>query len=129
MKFIIVVVVLGVIGTVSPTHSEERTIRQLCKNPVASIIDFGIYEGEIDSQHEEHGVVAGYNNMTYNKRLVQSTISLPGREGLNFGFRYLLHCEGYNPEEVPVAIRVLHPKMRNPNNRDERTVSELSNPT
>jgi len=124
MKLIVSIVSLGFLGISASAHAEQRILQQQCKNPTASIIDYGIYEEEIDSQHEEHGVAAGYNNMTYNKRLIQSTTDIPGRENLNFGFRYSLHCEGYNPEEVPVTIRVLHPKMQNPTSKVELTVSE-----
>lgn len=102
----------------------SKKLHQQCENPTVKILDFGVYEGEIDSQHEEQGVAAGYNNMSYDKRLIQSTTSIIGKEDLNFGFRYLLQCAGYNPEEVPVTIRVLHPKMRNPINGNERTLSE-----
>jgi len=94
-----------------------------CSDPQATIVDYGIYEPNQGSKVDSEGVLLGYNTVVYSKKLVSRVTEVPGKLGLNFGFRYSLKCKDLNVGTVPVTIKVIHPEMKNPDTQKKSTES------
>lgn len=94
----------------------------------AHIVDYGVYETIRIDEKKEPKTVAGEVHVLHARldpSLLKQTDHIEGRVGVHFGLRFQLDGEP-RLAQVPVQVRVTHPRFQNPGTGKSSSVEEWS---
>jgi hypothetical protein len=91
------------------------------------IVDIGIYDAEVKTRVEDPSLVSGGRRLVSNIKFVGKTDRVPGRLGVQFGYRYKIIGEPAGAT-VPLkfVLRYPEPGLKNPKNGATRLVDEFT---
>jgi hypothetical protein len=83
------------------------------------IVDYGIYESAFSRKIEDPNSAGGSRSAVVRTMIKERTVTIPARNGLQFGFRFMVVGE---PKDAPVKLKSITrfpPQgMRNPNSQN-----------
>jgi hypothetical protein len=103
-------------------HAEDAT-----RVDDIEIVDFGVYNAEVKYRVEDPSLASGGRRLVSNIKFVEKSERVPGRLGVQFGYRYKVIGEPAGAA-VPLkfVLRYPEPGLKNPQNGNKKLLDEFT---